>query len=165
MKHKRDSIGRYRAAFSKSIYTVNRLDPEKIRPGYLVWDKDTEEWKYKDKSGNIKIITGGASGSGDVEGPSSSTADNIAVFADTSGKKLKDGSLKVTDIQFSMSTNIDFSASPFTHLHNKGRMVTGAVWVDPSGWLQPLMVKNNSLNEVEVSDTGTGNVETVILMF
>jgi hypothetical protein len=60
---------------------------------------------YRNASGSY-IISGGAvsGGTGDVVGPVSSVADNIPVFASTSGKTLKDGSFKISELANNVTT-------------------------------------------------------------
>lgn len=70
------------------------------------------------------VVSGGATtgGTGDVVGPASSTADNIPTFASTSGKTLKDGGTKISELLLKtggiMSGSIAMSANNITGLRN-----------------------------------------------
>ena len=84
---------------------------------------------------------------------------------------LKDENGNVTEFNPSGTSDtvdhdFDFSLpSPYTFTHNKGKNVLRASWIDSGGWIQQLMVKNISVNKVQVSTTGTGHVNTVTLVF
>ena len=60
MKRKRFPTGRISAHTQGMIYLVNTLDKNKIAPGYLVWDKTDNLWKYKDEKNVIHNIGGTA---------------------------------------------------------------------------------------------------------
>lgn len=66
MKHKNFSLGRRSTSIQEQIYSINALDPTKLRPGYLAWDKSSGQWKYKDETGTIQVL-GGPSGGGAVD--------------------------------------------------------------------------------------------------
>ena len=53
--------------------------------------------KYKDDAGSVHSLKGDP-GTGDVDGPGSSVANRIAVFADTTGKELADGGKTIADL-------------------------------------------------------------------
>jgi hypothetical protein len=83
------------------------------------WDKDSSDdladapndgTGYVRKSGAWAAESAGT-GSGDVSGPASSTTDNIAVFADETGKVLKDGGAPFTwDFDFGDLINVPADA-------------------------------------------------------
>lgn len=55
-------------------------------------------WKFYESNGNQKLtISGIGSGSGDVEGPASATADAIARYDDTTGELLADSAVTIND--------------------------------------------------------------------
>lgn len=51
-----------------------------------------------DSKGRITAASNGSGGSGDVTGPASSTTDNIALFADGTGKVIKDSSISLDGV-------------------------------------------------------------------
>lgn len=59
----------------------------------LWYSTDTLEWSAWNGSVWLEDIMAGGSGSGDVVGPASATADAVAVYDGTTGKLLKDGVL------------------------------------------------------------------------
>ncbi len=71
----------------------------------------------------------------------------------------------ITNNRMQQEIAINFASAPFVYTHNLGRNIITAYWVDSAGWSQNLMVKNISVNEVQVSDTGTGTLETIKLIY
>ena len=70
-----------------------------------------------DKSGS------GGGGTGNVIGPSSSIEDDIAVFADATGKVIKDSGTKVSDL-LAVADNLSDVASPSTAFDNISPLTT-----------------------------------------
>ena len=56
MKHFNHSAGRGSVLIQKKIYSVNTLDPSKVRQGALVWDKSTGSWAFRDATGDIGYV-------------------------------------------------------------------------------------------------------------
>ena len=54
--------------------------------------------RIDDATKGLKVILVGGVGAGNVVGPASSVTDDIATFADTTGKLIKDSGVKVTDL-------------------------------------------------------------------
>lgn len=78
----------------------NGTDYEIVKAALAVGDQLTythgDGWRVIDADGNLK--TGGSSGTGDVVGPASATANSLARFDGTTGKLLKDGAVIGTDV-------------------------------------------------------------------
>lgn len=79
----------------------NSTDYEIVKATLAVGDQliytHGDGWRVIDEDGNLK--TGGSSGTGDVVGPASATADSLARFDGTTGTLLKDGAVIGTDVQ------------------------------------------------------------------
>jgi hypothetical protein len=78
----------------------NGTDYEIVKAALAVGDQliytHGDGWRVIDEDGNLK--TGGSSGTGDVVGPASATANSLARFDGTTGKLLKDGAVIGTDV-------------------------------------------------------------------
>ena len=78
----------------------NGTDYEIVKAALAVGDQliytHGDGWRVIDADGNLK--TGGSSGTGDVVGPASATANSLARFDGTTGKLLKDGAVIGTDV-------------------------------------------------------------------
>lgn len=74
--------------------------PASLAEGEIAWvtDSPNQAIYVGNSTGNIKFSPASAGAAGDVVGPGSSTTDNIATFADTSGKSIKDSTVAVADI-------------------------------------------------------------------
>jgi hypothetical protein len=79
-------------------------------------------------------------GAGDVMGPASAVIDNIATFADTTGKQIKDGSVKISDlVRYDIAQTLteaqkvqarsNIYAAPFDALSYSGLQINGSMEV------------------------------------
>ena len=73
-----------------TIYDLNTYDVEEIRPGYLVWDKTDQAWKYLDDNYVIHVLKEDDGSIGDVFGPDRSIDNAIVLFDGNTGKIIKD---------------------------------------------------------------------------
>lgn len=93
----RDFAGVVRLAASIDPETVNTLLPSYI-PGYLIgWDIDSQALRTVSPIQAFSDLVPDTDVQGDVFGPAGSTAERLAVFANSSGKLLKDGPLPGTE--------------------------------------------------------------------
>lgn len=76
------------------LTTAQRDDLSNPTNGMLIYNTDAGVFEFY--SGGV--WTDFSAGSGDVDGPAGSTADNIAIFSDTTGKLLADSGVSITQV-------------------------------------------------------------------
>jgi hypothetical protein len=79
-----------RVITKKSVVPGKVPLPTDLEVGELAVNTADAKLYTKHNDNTIKVIGGSGGGSGDVAGPSSSTADRVAVFADSTGKVIKE---------------------------------------------------------------------------
>ncbi len=113
----------------------------------------------------LKVKLVGGVGMGDVTGPASSVADNIATYADTTGKTIKDSGVSISSLvpYTGSSTDLDLNAKSFKNFFiSKTIDVTAKMGFDVSGLstatTRTLTVPNRSftLDNITTSTTTTG---------
>ena len=143
MKHKNFPLGRVNAQIQSTIYTVNTLDPSKIKPGYLVWDKSQNGWFFKDESGAVQPLSGGGSGSGGSVPPDPTFTSVTTGTLTATGATTLSGTLGVTGSATFKDLTVDGSilvprAQPATA--TDGQMyydsTTGLMVYDGTAWKQ-----------------------------
>lgn len=104
---------------------VNTDDPKHpIKDGTLVFNRDTGYEQYYSRDKWIELKEGGG-GTGDVTGPEVAIDNNIAVFDGTTGKKIKDGGLKIAELQQAKKSKA-VKATPLYKLSNLGALQFGS---------------------------------------
>jgi len=104
---------------------VNTDNPEKpIKDGTLIFNSDTGYEEYYSRDKWIELKEGGG-GTGDVTGPEVASDDNIAVFSGETGKKIKDGGLKIAALQQARK-NKAVDSIPLYKLSNLGALQFGS---------------------------------------
>lgn len=106
-----------RGDITSQIYSVNNIDPNKLREGYLVWDKATGQWIYRDASGAVQAI--GAGGGGDLVGPAAATNNSIAIYDGATGKLLKNSGPLYTDLVIGPATATDSTVAVYDGITGK----------------------------------------------
>lgn len=76
----------YRTTTASATPTAGNL-----ADGELAINTTDEKLYFKNAGGTVKLLASSAGASGDVVGPGSATANNIALFNGTTGKLIKDG--------------------------------------------------------------------------
>jgi hypothetical protein len=114
---------------------INNSDPaQPIKDGTIIFNSTTnyQEYYSKDKGGWIHSDEG----TGDVVGPPESVVDNIAVFADTTGKTIKDGGVTIEELQTDQKSASNTSLYQLSNLgalqfgSNANVADTGTILVD-----------------------------------
>jgi hypothetical protein len=114
---------------------INNSDPaQPIKDGTIIFNSTTsyQEYYSKDQGGWIHSDEG----TGDVVGPPESVVDNIAVFADTTGKTIKDGGVTIEALQTDQKSASNTSLYQLSNLgalqfgSNTNVADTGTILVD-----------------------------------
>lgn len=87
-------------------------------------------------------LAGGASSGGDVVGPASSTTNNLASFADTTGKLIKDSGILSTNVVTNAGTSTDNRAARFDGA--TGKIIQNS----------PFLINDDGSTQVEVNLNG-----------
>ena len=74
----------------------NAITPQ--TPGLVIFDTTTNSLNVRNSTGWLSLGSGGSGGTGNVAGPASSKANNLATYSDTTGKVLLDSGVSQNDL-------------------------------------------------------------------
>lgn len=135
---------------------------EGLRKPVLDEGADGENWQFL--GGAWAQEAGGGGGSGDVVGPASSVADNLALFDGTTGKLLKDGGVTVAELR-SIPQNSQSSAYTLVladagkHVYHPSADTTARIWTIPANGSVAFPI---GTAVTFVNDTGAGAITIAI---